>query len=264
MNAEEVKRLIKVHCPPVVSFYRRLRQLSRHMRPLHESEIIPTLFAELQATTPEVFFVQIGAMDGVSFDPLYQYVIRYGWRGLLVEPLPDLFEQLKRSYSSHPGMIFENVAIAEKPCSKEMYRVPLDAVEHGLVPIWAKGISSFFNDRNALGGVRIPAESFEQIRPYITTQSVACDTLPHLLERHHVRKIDVFVMDVEGYDYQVLRQLDLERFVPRVIMMEWSNLPDGEKALSLSLLRRHGYHTAQMWEGTVSNLVAWQGRKMWT
>ncbi len=67
------------------------------------------------------------------------------------------------------------------------------------------------------------------MRPHITTQAVSCDTLAHVLERHRVRKIDAFVMDVEGYDYQVLRQLDFGRFSPRIIMMEWYNLPNERK-----------------------------------
>lgn len=253
---DALKQMIKTHCPQVVSLYRWLRNGENH---LQQDEVLAILFDRLQATTSKVFFVEVGAMDGVSFDPLYRYVTRYGWHGLLVEPLPDLFAQLRHNYGRHAGLIFENVAIADLPGNKPMYRIHPDAVDGGLVPGWARGISSFFKDRNALGGLRVPAESFEQIRPYITTQIVACDTLPHLLERHRVRKIDVFVMDVEGYDYQVLRQFDFRRFSPHVILMEWYNLPLEERTLSRRLLRDQGYHTAPVWEGSVENFVAWRG-----
>jgi len=39
-------------------------------------------------------------MDGAAYDPLHEFVARYGWRGLLVEPLPDMFEQLRRTYEA--------------------------------------------------------------------------------------------------------------------------------------------------------------------
>jgi FkbM family methyltransferase len=193
---------------------------------------------------------------------LYQYVTRYGWHGLLIEPLPDIFEQLRRNYDGHQGLSFENVAIANEPGTRLMYRVNPDAIQQGLVPAWAKGISSFFNDRNALGGLRVPTDTFEQMRPYITKQEVSCDTLPHVLDRNRVQKIDVLVMDVEGYDFHVLKQLDFQRFFPHMIMMEWYNLPHDEKKQALQLLKKHGYRTAQVREDAVKNLVAWQGTKI--
>jgi FkbM family methyltransferase len=250
-----LKRLIKAHCPGLVALYRQFR---KRLMPLQHQEVLATVFSEIQQTTSDVFFVEIGAMDGVSFDPLYQYVIRYGWRGLLIEPLPDIFEQLRRNYDGRPGLSFENVAIADESGTRMMYRVNPDAIEQGVVPGWAKGISSFFNDRNALGGLRVPTETFEQMRPYITKQAVVCDTLPRVLERHGVQKLDVLVMDVEGYDFHVLRQLDFGRFLPHMIMMEWYNLPPAEKKLTLQLLKKQGYRTAQVREGCVENLVAWQ------
>lgn len=253
---DAVKHLIKTHCPGLVSVYRQLR---KRKTPLRCDEVLATVFGDIQSTTPDVFFVEIGAMDGISFDPLYRYVTRYGWRGLLVEPLPDQFEQLRRNYEGHQGLSFENVAIADEPCIRPMYRIDPDAVKRGLVPDWARGISSFFNDRNALGGLRVPAESYEQMRPHITTETVSCDSLANVLRRHRVRKIDVFVTDVEGYDYQVLRQFDFGQFSPSVILMEWYNLPHDERRLSLSLLRKHDYRTVSVWEGCVENLLAWRG-----
>jgi hypothetical protein len=59
-----------------------------------------------------VFFVQIGSNDGSRGDPLYAAVRRHGhWRGILVEPVPFVFERLKNNYDNDPRLIFENVAI---------------------------------------------------------------------------------------------------------------------------------------------------------
>ena len=40
-------------------------------------------------------FVQIGAHDGISFDGLYGFVTQHQCSGIVVEPLPDLFERLR-------------------------------------------------------------------------------------------------------------------------------------------------------------------------
>ncbi|MBK6937124.1 MAG: FkbM family methyltransferase [Chitinophagaceae bacterium] len=61
-----------------------------------------------------MFFVQIGANDGKSGDPLYEFIINHNWKGILVEPMPDVFEQLKENFSFASGrLIFENSAISD-------------------------------------------------------------------------------------------------------------------------------------------------------
>jgi FkbM family methyltransferase len=250
---DRIKSLIKEYFPQLVSIYRLFWRLFSRKEP---QELWPTLLNQLNRTTSDIFFVEIGAMDGISFDPLYKHVIMNGWHGLLVEPLPDLFEQLREAYCSQEGLIFENVAIADVQGNKKIYRVSPEAVEEGVVPDWAKGIASFFNDRNALGGKRISKEDFEKIRPHIISQTVTCETLNTLLRKHNIRKIDIFQMDVEGYDFNVLKQLNFYRFRPYIIRMEWWNLPDEEKQFSLELLKTQGYRTSIL----SVDLVAW--RKM--
>jgi FkbM family methyltransferase len=246
----EIKSLIKRHMPFTIATYRVIcRMFARKT----VDELWCQLLTRLGTATSDVFFVEIGANDGVSFDPLYTYIIRHRWRGLLVEPLPDVFRQLKETYKQCNGLLFENIAIAEKPGRRDMYRISTDAVSNGTLPAWTKGIASFFNDRNALGGYRIPASTFEQIRSHITVEAVPCDTLDNLLHKHAITKIDVLQIDVEGYDYHILRQLDFSRFRPSIIRMEWLNLPDDEKGLAIKLLRYHGYQIRL----SSIDLIAW-------
>ena len=44
------------------------------------------------------FFLQIGAFDGESRDPLFQAVRKYGLNGVLVEPQKPTFERLCENY----------------------------------------------------------------------------------------------------------------------------------------------------------------------
>lgn len=135
-----------------------------------------------------------------------------------------------------------------------MIRVDPEVVELGGVPYWAKGIASFFHDRNALGGQRISEEGFEKIRPHIITEPIQCDTLANLFQKHHVTKVDLLQIDVEGYDYHVLKQVDFSRLRPLVIRMEWYNQPQDEKQMSRDLLKKWGYRTSQL----EFDLIAWR------
>src|ERR1700757_1019618 len=49
----------------------------------------------------EVSFIQVGAFDGVSTDPLRKYIQTCGWRGVLIEPQPRPAAQLQELYGGN-------------------------------------------------------------------------------------------------------------------------------------------------------------------
>jgi len=58
-----------------------------------------TLLACFAEHFPEAVVLQIGANDGAFGDPLAPWFQRTRWRGVLVEPVPHLCEQLQQRYS---------------------------------------------------------------------------------------------------------------------------------------------------------------------
>ena len=46
----------------------------------------------------DFFFIQVGANDGLMCDPIRQFIVKHSWGGILVEPVPDYFELLKKNY----------------------------------------------------------------------------------------------------------------------------------------------------------------------
>src|SRR5262245_2272082 len=80
------------------------------------ARVPPLLHAVIRrASGPDWFFVNIGANDGVSNDPVYPFLREYGWRGIAVEPLTPRFEELQRNYAPFPGVALERAAIAPQP-----------------------------------------------------------------------------------------------------------------------------------------------------
>ena len=89
----------------------------------------------------DFLFIQIGANDGFKADPIYLYVRKYGWKGILVEPVSYIFEKLKKNYKGIPNISFENVAIDNKNGHKNFYRLKqMDNKNH---PLWCDEIGSF-------------------------------------------------------------------------------------------------------------------------
>src|SRR4029453_18454609 len=105
---------------------------------------------ELQSLTrrPEhrLKFVQIGANDGIRFDALHKFVTSHPCSGVVVEPLPDMFERLRANYADYPLIVPVNKAIHETAGVRPLFRVAPTAIAR--YAMWATGIASF--DRSHL------------------------------------------------------------------------------------------------------------------
>jgi hypothetical protein len=90
-----------------------------------------------------------------------------------------------------------------------------------------------------------PSECFRaeipEIDQLVESEIVECVTLETLFEKHAVSRIDLLLVDTEGYDLEVLRQFDFRRYRPRLIIYEHKNLPPGGREESERLLRQSGY-----------------------
>jgi FkbM family methyltransferase len=198
----------------------------------------------------EPFFLQVGAMDGKRFDPIFAFVRHYGWRGIALEPLADLFADLSRNYAGSAGVTLVNAALADQNGERSMLRVRRKAVRDGAVPAWAEGLASFYPERNALGGVGVPAELRETLLANARAEAVACVTLRTLAERHDLPRIDLLQVDAEGCELEILRQVEASAYRPAVIQLEHWALPLGERGELLGILGRQGY-LARMGESDV-------------
>ena len=206
------------------------------------------LAARLAEHVPDVYFVQVGAMDGLSFDPIHALVRRHGWHGLLLEPLPDLFARLLANYAGTPGLRFENAAIAETEGTAEIRRIPLAAVQTGQAARGFAGMSSFRDNfapgNRVLEDSGLGQEDLDRIRGLVTVETVRTMRLQTALARHGVEKIDVLQIDTEGFDYIVLKQLDFGLFRPWIVNMEIAHLSEEERRLATDLLVSQGYTVA--------------------
>ncbi|MDE1901577.1 MAG: FkbM family methyltransferase [Alphaproteobacteria bacterium] len=70
---------------------------------------------------------------------------------------------------------------------------------------------------------------------------VPCCRLNTLLARHQITKIDLMVVDVEGADWMVVRQLSLDDYRPRLVYLEYAHLSGYEKTACAAHFRNHGY-----------------------
>jgi FkbM family methyltransferase len=156
----------------------------------------------------DFFFVQIGANDGVSYDPIYNLVTSEKVSGIVIEPIHDIFKKLKDNYNNHPQIKPLNLAIHRDKKEMKLYRVNPTNKEY---PEWTKGTPSFFKSHHKLSNI---------LEEDIIEESVKCISFNELIEQFNIKKIDLLQIDTEGYDSEIIKMIDFEILNPSIISFE--------------------------------------------
>jgi len=177
--------------------------------------------------------LQIGSNDGKTRDPLFRIMAeRNQWKGLFVEPVPYLFERLKKNYLNldRPERFqFSNQAV-NKGSEEDFYYVDNHA-KYVIpdLPEWYDQIGSF-NREHILGHME------GKVEPFIQKIKIRGIKLSDLLKQYNLDRLDLFHLDTEGYDWLILSQLDLKKHQPIVILYEHKHLNDKDYHDSLKRL----------------------------
>jgi FkbM family methyltransferase len=173
-------------------------------------------------TNPRMTFLQIGAFDGVGEDDLRELVTTHNLRGVLVEPQPGAFARLQQTYRNQRQVTLLQVAIAETEGTRDLYCHR----EH------ASMAASF--DRHHLRKHGISDSD-------IVARPVPCHTVESALRVAGLANVDLIQIDAEGYDWPIMRSIDLTRIRPRMIRFEYRHMTDADADACLAHLASHGY-----------------------
>lgn len=165
--------------------------------------------------------IEVGANNGVDDSTTY-YFEKTGWECILIEPNPALVDILRTVRTGH---IFE-CAVSDAPGIAQLNIVGGAARSHGM-----SSMSDSVEFRN----------SIEKLGFHTDAVSVNVRTLDSILEEALAQpKIDFISIDVEGLELKVLKGLSLDRWHPRIILLEDNSyFRDNEVA---NYLEQFGYH----------------------
>ncbi len=186
--------------------------------------------------------VQIGANDGVTYDPIRPLVMRYNWRGVMVEPQPDVFKKLEENYRALPNIVCEQAAIAETDGTCSLYRFKPGAG----IPDWAGCLASF--SRSTL------VNNFHNVKGEVESIAVPTLTFMSLLRKHGLQRVDFLQIDTEGFDGQVIKLVDFDFIKPTIIAFEHGFLSATERNDTFQLLHKNGYKITNCGTDTVAYL----------
>ncbi len=171
----------------------------------------------------DLVFIEIGANDGKWDDPIYKFVRRDHWKGILVEPQKIAFNRLKQNYSGLKNLYFENVAIDKVSGKRILYKISFSNAP------WASGISSFLKDDIIklidAGYIEKMARTDNLELPenkdnWISEELVEVDTIENLINKYSLNNIHLIMIDTEGYDFEIIKSIPFNILYPNVIIFE--------------------------------------------
>jgi len=160
------------------------------------------------------YFIEVGAYDGVTLSNTY-FLEQMGWSGLLVEPILPLCE---RAAAARPRS-----RVIHAACGKKGSRGTAKFTVAQHVPVLSflradqEHIDRCLREGAELVEIDVPLRTLDDIllETRKTQGAVAGPWVPQAGWR-----IDLVSIDTEGCELDVLDGFDLDRFKPRVLVME--------------------------------------------
>ena len=137
---------------------------------------------------------------------------------LLVEPVPHNVEAIKKNLNKLEGIKIEQVALSDKNETRNFYFVKNTSI-HKLKKHWSSGIGSF-NKQHLLDHkskrFKIEEEDIDKI-------SIEAIRFKDLVDKYNINQIDKLLIDVEGSEFAILNDIDLNSINIKKILFEYKH-----------------------------------------
>lgn len=203
-----------------------------------------------ELTHEPFFFVQVGAHNGITSDPFHRFLIEgIAWNSVLIEPQTPCVQVLRSVYSDRENLRIVHAAVgpSQSPATTApkstvtLYKIRDDAV--GL-PHWANQLASLRYEVIASHRDRIP-----DIEKWIVAEEVPSRSLEEIVAESGFPRVDLLASDTEGFDYEVVRQIQNLPSLPQFVYYEHLHLSSEEAAECVDFLHRLGYRTSAVNNG---------------
>ena len=200
---------------------------------LNSSDFIKLLISKKKINN----IIQIGANDGKS-DDFLRSSININTNLLLVEPIKGAFEQLEKNYSGFKNVRFVNKAIDIESGKKNIFSVNpkyYDFYEKKYKSkdvSWLTVLASFDKEHLEYHGVKTN---------HIQSTEIDCINFKELIEQYDFQKLDLLVIDTEGYDDVLITNFIQNTDIRPIIILEWIHIKKYKAEEIIELLKSNNY-----------------------
>jgi FkbM family methyltransferase len=178
-------------------------------------------------------YLEMGALDGIQYSNTHVFNKALGWKGLLIEAGPTSFQKLTQNRPNELALVHAAVCKDGKQIMHYVETAGIQAVNG----IWEFASPSF--RKQWWKGLTI-----EQATP------IQCMPLRSIIEENVAGSpayFDIFSLDVEGGEFEVLASLDFSKAAFGIVLVEADDHNLRKNMAVRAILERNGY---TFWEHT--------------
>ena len=163
--------------------------------------------------------IQIGANDGIMADPIHHMIKRYSLKGMLIEPIPDIFERLKANYAFAANRLqFLNIAITTGEGEGDIPFFVFSSPDQA----WRQELSRLSStSRSKLEHIK----ASRRIEEKITEIAVRYESVGMFIKKRMIESISLLVTDLEGFDISIVTEFWAMGSTPGSSMWKFWNNP---------------------------------------
>ena len=140
---------------------------------------------------------------------------------LLIEPVPHNVEAIKKNLLEYKDIIIEQLTLGDKKELRDFYFIREESISK-LKKHWASGIGSF-NKNHILNH---KSKRFQLKEEDIEKISITWVRFEDLINKYSINSIEKLLIDVEGSEYQILKDIDLKKVNIKKIIFEYKHFDD--------------------------------------
>jgi len=182
-------------------------------------------------------------------DPMLKYLPEFKkWRKFFVEPIPPLYESLKENIKRFDNAVAINVAISPNDDDEEGIAIMYCPEREKANTWWGNQICSFNKNH-----IKLHFPDSDEIPVNVTSVSIS-----YLLQKYPIYDVGFLLIDTEGYDYHVLKQIPFHSRLfrrPPLIVYEHKHLHEKEP-LAIKYLNDNCYAVLSPFPGDIENSMA--------
>jgi FkbM family methyltransferase len=172
------------------------------------------------------YFIEIGANDGINLSNSYLLEKNYNWKGICVEPIPDIFNKLK---NNRPNSICVNKAIYSYSDIILKFNIASCDLLSGIVEHINCHKSSLNNGK------------------IIDVQTISMNDL--LDNNNAPNFIDYLSIDTEGSEFEILKTIDYDKYTFGIIHVEHNYVePQRTNMKEFLLSKNYVYKRENKWD----------------
>jgi FkbM family methyltransferase len=181
----------------------------------NEAEIVLNYFGKHKGTV-----LEIGANDGRTFSNSYDLIINE-WYGVLFEP-GHIYDELHKLHKGNERVHTHRLGIADK---------------EGFVKFWQSGSHVKNGLDLGLDSTMQEIETFRWKKNGVKFTEIEIEAVPFSWVAEKYPVFDFISIDVEGFEWQILRQIDLKAVGCKCLCIEYNSDRHAERLFKEYVLK---------------------------